>query len=84
LLGGLFEAFPDFHVATLKTHYSEEAVIEEYEMTGTHRGVWAGIAPTGRSIKLRLLGLFRFEKDRLMSETVYFDHATLLRQIGAL
>ena len=44
---------------------------------------WAGIAPTGNPVAVESACIFVFEGDRLVCEKVYFDHATILRQIGA-
>ena len=42
LLSGMFKGFPDFTVEIIKTHHSDEAVILEIRLKGTHRGDWAG------------------------------------------
>ncbi len=83
LLSGMFAAFPDFHVAVPRLHHADEAVVVEFVMTGTHRGPFAGLPPTGRRIEVPLVGIFDFEDDRLMCEKVYFDMATLMRQLQA-
>jgi steroid delta-isomerase-like uncharacterized protein len=81
LLAGMFTAFPDFHVECPRIHHADEAVIVEFMMTGTQHGSFAGIAPTARHIEIPLEGIFDFEDDRLMCEKVYFDMATLVRQL---
>ena len=82
LLGMLFNAFPDFRFAPLRTYHAAEAVIMEGRMTGTHRGPWAGVPASGNAIAVTTCCIYHFEEDRLVSESVYFDHATLLAQIG--
>ena len=52
-------------------------------MTGTHRGEWAGLTPHGRRMDIQLACVFDFEGELLVNETVYFDFATLQRQLGA-
>jgi predicted ester cyclase len=47
-----------------------------------HKGRWAGIPASGRSINVPTCCLFHFDDARLLSESVYFDHATLLAQIS--
>jgi steroid delta-isomerase-like uncharacterized protein len=84
LLQGLFEGFPDFHAEIERLHHSDGAVAAEVRMQGTHRGPWAGIPATGRRIDVPVLSLFLFEGDKLVCEKVYFDMATLMRQLGAL
>jgi steroid delta-isomerase-like uncharacterized protein len=84
LLNGLMEGFPDFHAAIERLHHSDAAVAAEVRMTGTHRGPWAGVPPSGRRIDVPCLCLFVFDADQLVCEKVYFDMATLMRQVGAL
>jgi steroid delta-isomerase-like uncharacterized protein len=83
LLSGLFAGFPDFKVHIDKTHHSEDAVILEVRMTGTHRGDWAGIKATGRSMDVPVACIFEFNGNKLICEKVYFDMATLANQLMA-
>jgi hypothetical protein len=57
-------------------------VLAEAWVRGTHLGPFRGLPPTGRSWELRILADFVFEQDRLVCERVYFDSATVLRQLG--
>ncbi|HEX3152430.1 MAG TPA: ester cyclase [Gemmataceae bacterium] len=82
LIGGLIRGFPDFHFDPTIVHHAEKAVIVEGRMTGTHRAEWAGISPKGKKLDMRLACVFNFDGDRLINETVYFDFATLQRQLG--
>ena len=84
LLQGLMGGFPDFHVETQKLHHADDAVIGEARITGTHNGTFADIPPTGKRIDVPMAAIFEFEEDRLLRETVYWDIATILRQIGIL
>ena len=83
LVAGLMRGFPDFHFEPLSLHHADEAVIVEARMTGTHRGEWAGLTPRGGRMDIRLACVFDFEGEQLVNETVYFDFATLQRQLGA-
>src|SRR5207249_3055492 len=82
LLAGLFSSFPDFDFKPHRTHHALAATVVEGLMTGTHRGPWAGVPASGKRIELMCCSVFHFDEDRLTSESVYFDHATLLAQIG--
>ena len=84
LMTGLFTGFPDFHVNVLGIHHSENAVIVEEIMSGTHDGPWAGVPATGNKMEVPCACVFEFEGDRLTCEKVYFDLATILRQLGAM
>jgi predicted ester cyclase len=52
-------------------------------MTGTHQADWAGIVAGGRKMEVPAACVFDFEDDRLVNESVYFDFATLHRQLTA-
>ena len=84
LLSQLLGAFPDFWLHQSALYHADDAVILEVRFGGTHRGVWAGIAPTDNRMEVQSVCIFVFEGDDLVCEKVYFDHATVLRQLGAL
>ena len=81
MLGAIFAAFPDFEFVPERTYHASAAVVVEGRIVGTHRGDWAGIAGTGNRVDVPTCCLYHFDEDRLTSETVYFDHATMLAQI---
>ena len=83
LLTQLLGAFPDFWLEQIVVHHADNAVIVECRFGGTHRGPWAGIAATENPMEVQAACIFVFEEDRLVCEKVYFDHATVLRQLGA-
>jgi steroid delta-isomerase-like uncharacterized protein len=74
-------AFPDQANELIALHHADDAVIAEFWLTGTHRGDLRGMAPTGRRFRTRMSSFFIFEEDRLVCERVYFDSATVLRQL---
>jgi steroid delta-isomerase-like uncharacterized protein len=75
-------AFPDQRNELIALHHSDDAVIVEAMLYGTHEGPLRGLPPTGRSFEMRFCALFLFEEDRLVCERVYFDAGTILRQLG--
>lgn len=81
MLSALFTAFPDFKLVVRNLYHSDTAVIAEVWMDGTHQAPWAGLEATGLPIHLPVVGIFLFDGDRLLCERVYFDMATLHRQI---
>jgi predicted ester cyclase len=50
LLSGMFKGFPDFTVDIIKMHHSDDAVILEVKMKGTHLNDWVGLKSTGRKM----------------------------------
>jgi steroid delta-isomerase-like uncharacterized protein len=75
-------AFPDQRNELIALHHSDDAVIVEANLYGTHDGPFRGLPPTGRSFEMRFCALFVFDEDRLVCERVYFDAGTILRQLG--
>jgi len=72
-------AFPDVHFDLTDIVIGPQGVIEVATMTGTHRGEWAGMAPTNRPIRLTIVIHFPWDRSaRLFAgERVYFDRAEL-------
>jgi steroid delta-isomerase-like uncharacterized protein len=75
-------AFPDQRNELIALHHADDAVIAEFWLRGTHLGPLRGLPPTGRAFECRMTAFFLFEEDRLLGERVYFDQATIMRQLG--
>jgi steroid delta-isomerase-like uncharacterized protein len=75
-------AFPDQRNEVLELHHSDDTVAVEFILLGTHLGPLRGLPPTGRSFRCQMTAYFVFDGDRLVNERVYFDQATILRQLG--
>jgi len=75
-------AFPDQRNVVHVIHHADDAVIVEFDLLGTHRGPLRGIPPTGRAFTCRMVALFLFDGELIVCERVYFDAATILRQLG--
>jgi steroid delta-isomerase-like uncharacterized protein len=75
-------AFPDQRNELVAMHHAEDAVVVEFDLLGTHLGTLRGLPPTGRAFTCRSLAIFVFEGDQIVCERVYFDSATILRQLG--
>lgn len=84
LLANLLGAFPNLGLHVKVLRHTDDAVVIEGSMTGTHQGVYAGFEPTGRSMQLRAAIFFTFDGADLRRETVYYDELTLLAQLGVL
>jgi steroid delta-isomerase-like uncharacterized protein len=75
-------AFPDQRNEVRAIHHTDDGVVVEFDLLGTHRGPFRGVPATGREFRCRMIALFLFEGDRIACERVYFDSATILRQLG--
>ena len=74
-------AFPDQRNEMISLRHADDAVIVEFWLLGTHKGSLLGLAPTGRSFRCRMTAFFLFDDTGLICERVYFDSATILRQL---
>jgi steroid delta-isomerase-like uncharacterized protein len=75
-------AFPDQRNELIALHYADDAVIVEFDLLGTHLGPLRTLPPTGRAFRCRMTSFFLFEGERIVCERVYFDQASILRQLG--
>src|SRR5215472_5680454 len=79
----LLKALPDLRIEVQQRYASNDAVVVEVIITGHHLGAWRGLPPTGRPVRFPLCGIFAFDDDdRLAGEKIYYDRATVLRQLG--
>ena len=77
-----FAGIPDFTVEPVRTHHSDDVVVEEALVSGTHSGMYHGLPPTGRFVQVEVCGIYVFEEDRLVCERVYYDLLTVLKGLG--
>lgn len=75
-------AFPDQRNEVHSLRHADDAVVVEFDLLGTHLGTFARFEPTGRPFRCRMAAIFEFAGDRIVCERVYFDAATMLRQLG--
>jgi len=75
-------AFPDQRHDNVRLQFSDEAVIAEFDLLGTHLGDYYGLAPTGKTFRIPVMAVFFFEGDRIVNERIYSDAFSLLNQIG--
>jgi steroid delta-isomerase-like uncharacterized protein len=81
----LLRAAPDFHIDVKRRHATDDCVVLEVQLSGTHSGAWRGLPATGRHFDFPLCAVFSFDSDdRLAGERIYYDRATVLRQMGVL
>jgi steroid delta-isomerase-like uncharacterized protein len=74
-------AFPDQRNELIAFHHTDDAVITEFWLLGTHKGPLQGIPPTGKEFRCRMVAFFVFDAKGIVCERVYFDTATILRQL---
>jgi len=82
---GLWAALPDLQVRLRRiVAIDGDLAVTEHTLSGTQSGPLFGMAPTGRPVQVDTVVIWEFAGERIRGETVYFDLATMLRQVGAL
>lgn len=82
---GLWATFPDLNVQMRRiVSVGETTAVSEHTLSGTHRGPLFGVAPTGKHVEVETAVVWDIVDGRIRGETVYFDVATMLRQVGFL
>jgi steroid delta-isomerase-like uncharacterized protein len=79
----LMKALPDLEIDVQRRHVTDDAILVEVIIRGTHLGGWRGLPATGRRVEFPLCGIYTFDDDdRLAGEKIYYDRGTVLRQLG--
>jgi predicted ester cyclase len=77
-------AFPDSPIFIESCVAEGDTVVSRWTLTGTHRGAFQGIPPTGRSITFTGIESNRVVDGKFVEHWSIFDNVALLQQIGAL
>ncbi|GGY43622.1 ester cyclase [Streptomyces tanashiensis] len=80
----LLRAFPDIHVTVEETVAEGDKVVSRNTVSGTHRGEYRGLPPTGKTVSYGEIFVFRFVDGRIAEICGVVDVLTQLRQLGAL
>jgi steroid delta-isomerase-like uncharacterized protein len=79
----ILRAMPDMRIDVRQRHSTDAAIVLEVVISGHHLGAWRSLPATGRAVQFPLCAIFTFDDDdRLAGEKVYYDRATVLRQLG--
>lgn len=76
-------AFPDQRSEIIQLRHTDDAVIVEFWLLGTHRGTLNGLQATGNAFRCRMIALFLFDGETLACERIYFDSLTIMQQLLA-
>lgn len=74
-------AFPDLRAEIHHQLAEGDLVATRKVFRGTHRGAFAGIAPTGRQVEIWVIDLVRVRDDRIAEHWNLVDQAGLMAQL---
>jgi steroid delta-isomerase-like uncharacterized protein len=80
----LHRAFPDLHIEIEDVIAEGDRVVTRNTVTGTHRGEYMGLAPTGKSITYKEILIARFADGRVAETWAVVDVLSQMRQLGAI
>ena len=77
--------FPDYRLNIVDMVIGDNKAMVHYNITATHKGAFAGVPATGKSVNMASIYLYRFENGKLVEGTeVVSDRIGLMQQIGAI
>jgi carboxymethylenebutenolidase len=79
---------PDTRLTPVSRTIGEDQLVDEiiFSFTHTHEMPWMlpGVAPTNKHVEVPLVVIVKFRGGKLAHEHIYWDQASVLKQIGLL
>lgn len=76
-------AFPDFRMEIVELVAEHDTVVAHFKCSGTHRGEWLGVPPTGRRFAgVDEIYVFHVEDGKLSNAVGIEDNLSRIRQLG--
>jgi steroid delta-isomerase-like uncharacterized protein len=84
IVAAMRAGIPDLHYTILDLVVAEDKIAAYVRVTGTHRGAFFGIEPTGRAIDVRQMQVEWIRDGKICQHWRLTDDLTLFRQLGQL
>jgi len=84
VFGRLHRAFPDLHITIEDLIAEDDKVVARNSITGTHRGDYMGLAPTGECVTYSEIFIFRIVGGRIAETWGVVDIFAQMRQLGMI
>src|SRR5215208_223580 len=78
------QGFPDFDIRAEDFVAEGDNVVKRFVCRGTHSGEFAGIPPTGKTVTMRGITLYRLAGGKVKEIYWNYDGFGLLQQLGAI
>jgi predicted ester cyclase len=76
------KTFPDLHEEVEEVIQRGNTVAVRVLISGTHRGAYGALAPTGKFVKWRVNAFYELVDNRIVREWSIAEEASLLSQLG--
>ena len=84
LITMLSTAFPDMHHTIEELVAEGDTVVARVTFSGTHRGPFQGLPPTGRSFRQDQMHFIRFREGKVVEHRAVRDDLGMMRQLGVI
>ncbi len=75
-------AFPDLHLAVTFMVAENDMIVARWVTTGTHKGSWGAVEPTGKRAEFSGVNIWRFARGKVVELWNYRDDLGLMQQLG--
>jgi len=75
-------AFPDWNEQVMQIIAAGDIVVTRFISSGTHRGPWVGIPPTGRRLKVQEIAIHRLANGKIVEQWDAGDWDQAEKQLG--
>jgi predicted ester cyclase len=76
-------AFPSYRFEPRDVIAEDDKVVVRFKVRGTHKGEFFGVAPTGRTINLDGIIIYRIAGDKIAEHWLQMDVPSLMQQLTA-
>ena len=76
-------AFPDLRITVEDLLAEGDRVAVRSTVSGTHRGAFLGVPPTGRRVAVVAMAFYRLARGQIVERWAVVDTLEVLRQLGA-
>ncbi|MDY6765407.1 MAG: ester cyclase [Halobacteria archaeon] len=78
-----FEAFPDYSLTVEEIFAKGDKVAFRFSDSGTMKGEYQGLEPTGREFSLSVVGIAHIENGKITELRYEYDRLQMMQQLGA-
>lgn len=79
---GFRTIFPDLHLTVEDRIFGGDRIVARNSWTGTHRGAFLGIEPTGKQVAINTIDIWRVEHGKFAEHWDVIDIAGLQKQLS--
>jgi predicted ester cyclase len=80
----LHTAFPDYHITIEDVVAEGDKVVLRFHWSGTHKGEFMGIAPTGNKVTVTAMSMHRIEGGKEAEQWGELDRLGMMQQLGVV